>query len=294
MKIAKYPNKRELDALLRRPAIEWDDVEAAAGEILQKVKTGGDAALRELTARFDGARLDELAVSPEEIRMAEKQVTGELKAAIALAARNIEAFHAAQSEKFPVVETMPGVRCWRRSVPIERVGLYIPGGTAPLFSTVLMLGIPARLAGCREVVMCTPPDRTGKVPPVILYAASVAGIARIFKVGGAQAIGAMTFGTESVPKVDKIFGPGNRYVLAAKMAVQKEGVAIDMPAGPSEVLVFAGDSCVPAFVASDLLSQAEHDPDAQTVLLTTSPQVLEAVQSGIAKQLKKLPRQEML
>ena len=218
----------------------------------------------------------------------------ELKAAIQTAAHNIKRFHHAQKEHFKPIETMPGVQCWRKSVPIQKVGLYIPGGTAPLFSTVLMLAIPAKIAGCQQIVLCTPPGNNGSVNPAILYAASVAGVSEIYKLGGAQAIAAMAIGTETIPKVDKIFGPGNRYVTATKMLVQQYGVAIDMPAGPSEVLVFADESAVPAFVASDLLSQAEHDVDSQVVLLTTSEKVLSEVQKEVEKQMALLPRQKML
>ena len=294
MIIAKYPGPRQVEALLQRPVINTEDLDATVCAILQKVKSGGDEALREYCLKFDKVNLSSLAVKPQETEEAERLVAPQLKAAIGTAARNIEKFHARQREEFLPIETMPGVLCWRKSVPVQRVGLYIPGGTAPLFSTVLMLGIPARLAGCREVTLCTPPGKDGKIHPAILYAAGVAGIRRIFKVGGAQAIAALAYGTESAPKVDKIFGPGNRYVTCAKMLVQKDGVAIDMPAGPSEVLVFADGSCVPAFVAADLLSQAEHDVDSQVVLLTTSAAVLDEVQREVAAQSVNLPRQQIL
>jgi histidinol dehydrogenase len=263
-------------------------------QILRSVKTNGDAALREYTARFDGVQLDRLEVTAEELAAAERSLPDELKSAIRLAAKNIETFHAAQREPVRQIETMPGVVCWRKSVGIEQVGLYIPGGTAPLFSTVLMLGIPAQLAGCQSVVLCSPPAKDGSVHPAILFAAQTAGISRIFKVGGAQAIGAMAYGTETIPQVYKIFGPGNRYVTAAKLLVQQSGTPIDMPAGPSEVLVFADESCVPAFVAADLLSQAEHDVDSQVVFLTNSETVLEQVIDEVEKQVATLPRQKML
>lgn len=294
MKITKYPDNQQLAQLLQRPAIDQQDLSATVSEVLQSVKTRGDAALREYTARFDGVQLDRLEVTTEELAAAERNLPDDLKSAIRLAAKNIETFHAAQRESVRQIETMPGVVCWRKSVGIERVGLYIPGGTAPLFSTVLMLGIPAQLAGCQSVVLCSPPAKDGSVHPAILFAAQTAGISRIFKVGGAQAIGAMAYGTETIPQVYKIFGPGNRYVTASKLLVQQSGTPIDMPAGPSEVLVFADESCVPAFVAADLLSQAEHDVDSQVVFLTTSETVLEQVIDEVEKQVATLPRQKML
>ncbi len=294
MIIAKYPDNQQLKQLLQRPVIDQQDLSATVAEVLHSVKNRGDAALREYTARFDGVQLDRLEVTAEEMAFAAASLPEELKSAIGLAAKNIETFHASQREPVRQIETMPGVVCWRKSVAIERVGLYIPGGTAPLFSTVLMLGVPAKLAGCQEVVLCTPPSKDGTVHPAILFAAQVAGISRIFKIGGAQAIGALAYGAESVPPVYKIFGPGNRYVTAAKMLVQQSGIPIDMPAGPSEVLVFADETSVPAFVAADLLSQAEHDVDSQVVFLTTSPAMLEAVKVEVEKQVKTLPRQKML
>jgi histidinol dehydrogenase len=294
MKISKYPDNQQLAQLLQRPAIDQQDLTATVSEVLQSVKNRGDDALLEFTARFDGVQLDCLEATAEEIAEAENLLPDDLKLAIRLAAKNIETFHAAQREPVRQIETMPGVVCWRKSVGIERVGLYIPGGTAPLFSTVLMLGIPAQLAGCQEVVLCTPPAKDGSVHPAILFAAQVAGVHRIFKVGGAQAIGAMAYGTESIPQAYKIFGPGNRYVTAAKLLVQQSGTPIDMPAGPSEVLVFADESCVPAFVAADLLSQAEHDVDSQVVFLTTSETVLVQVVDEVEKQVATLPRQKML
>ncbi|MCC6727227.1 MAG: histidinol dehydrogenase [Saprospiraceae bacterium] len=294
MQIAKYPDNQQLAELLQRPVIDQADLSATVSEVLRSVKTRGDAALMEYTARFDGVHLDRLEVTAEELGAAERNLSVELKSAIRLAAKNIETFHAAQREPVRQIETMPGVVCWRKSVGIERVGLYIPGGTAPLFSTVLMLGIPAQLAGCQEIVLCTPPAKDGSVHPAILFAAQTAGISKIFKIGGAQAIGALAFGTETVQQVYKIFGPGNRYVTAAKLLVQQSGTPIDMPAGPSEVLVFADETCVPAFVAADLLSQAEHDVDSQVVFLTTSETVLEQVIDEVEKQVATLPRQKML
>ncbi len=294
MKIAKYPSPAERTVLLQRPIIDQQDLSATIREVLQKVKTTGDAALQRYTEQFDQVKLENFLVTAQEQEEATARVSPDLQQAIRSAAANIECFHRAQREDFKPIETMPGVRCWRKSVPIDKVGLYIPGGTAPLFSTVLMLAIPAKIAGCQEIILCTPPGRDGKVHPAILFAATVAGVSRIFKVGGAQAIAAMAYGTVTIPRVDKIFGPGNRYVTAAKMLVQQSGVAIDMPAGPSEVLVYADESSVPAFVAADLLSQAEHDVDSQVVLLTTSDSLLEKVQSEVAYQLEQLPRQKML
>lgn len=294
MLISKYPDNQQLEQLLQRPIIDQADLSATVSEILQSVKARGDAALREYTACFDGVQLDRLEVTTEELAATENLLTDDLKSAIRLAAKNIETFHAAQRETVKQIETMPGVVCWRKSVGIERVGLYIPGGTAPLFSTVLMLGIPAQLAGCQEIVLCTPPAKDGSVHPAILFAAQVAGVRRIFKVGGAQAIGAMAYGTETIPQVYKIFGPGNRYVTGAKLLVQQSGTPIDMPAGPSEVLVFADETCVPAFVAADLLSQAEHDVDSQVVFLTTSETVLQQVIDEVEKQVATLPRQKIL
>lgn len=294
MKIAKYPSSNELTALLQRPIIDQEDLTSIVMEVLQKVKNEGDAALKELTKKFDKVLSENFAVTENELASAETQVPQILQAAIRMAASNIERFHSAQREDFQSLETMPGVHCWRKSVPIERVGLYIPGGTAPLFSTVLMLAIPAKLAGCQEIILCTPPSEDGTINPAILFAAKVAGISKIFKIGGSQAIAAMAVGTESVPQVYKIFGPGNRYVTAAKMLVQQFGVAIDMPAGPSELLVFADESSVPAFVAADLLSQAEHDEDSQVVFLTTSEKILESVKMEIENQVGDLPRQKML
>jgi histidinol dehydrogenase len=294
MKVSKYPTADELSILIQRPSRPLDNVEDLVKEIIEQVKTKGDAALREFTEKFDGATLQSLYATSAEFETASTKVQPELRQAIQTATANIQAFHAAQNEDFMPLETMPGIRCWRKSIAIERVGLYIPGGTAPLFSTVLMLGIPAQIAGCKEIILFTPPDSEGKINPAILYAAQSIGITRVVKAGGAQAIAAMAYGTESIPKVDKIFGPGNRYVTAAKMLVQKDGVAIDMPAGPSEVLVYADEGCNPVFVASDLLAQAEHDVDAQAMLLTTSENVLEEVVAEVARQCELLPRQHLM
>jgi histidinol dehydrogenase len=293
MKVIKYPKRQEWPSLCRRPLMKQEHLRPLVKAVLEQVKEEGDKALRELTARFDGVELVGLEVSPEEIWEAEGEVSAELKEAIQLAKGNIEAFHASQKEEVRKVETSPGVVCWRRSVPVERVGLYIPGGTAPLFSTLLMLGIPAKLAGCKEIILSTPPGKNGKIAAEILYAASLIGVDRIVKAGGAQAVAAMAYGTETVSKVDKIFGPGNQYVTMAKMLVQEEGVAIDMPAGPSEVLVIADDSCPPSFAAADLLSQAEHGSDSQVVMVTTSGEYLEKVLEEVEKQVKQLSREQI-
>ena len=264
-------------------------------DIFTQVQEHGDAGLRRYAAELDGvSELTELRVSPEEMAAGAAQVPADLQAAIRQARRNIEAFHRSQQGEEPVVETMPGVRCWRRSVPVQRVGLYVPGGSAPLFSTLLMLGVPARLAGCPEIVLCTPPGRgTGLIHPAILFVAQELGLRTIIKAGGAQAVAALTYGTESVPAVDKIFGPGNRYVTAGKQLATQLGVAIDMPAGPSEVLVIADQSANPVFVAADLLSQAEHGPDSQVVLLTDAPELLPRILAEVAAQLAVLPRQDV-
>ncbi len=256
--------------------------------ILEQVKIGGDEGLRVLAKKFDNIDLGELAFSEEEISAAEHQLDDDLKKAIHQAYQNIYKFHKAQLQPAEKIETMPGVTCWRRSVGIEKVGIYIPGGTAPLFSTVLMLGIPAQLAGCREVVLCTPSNH-----PAILYAAKLVGVTKAFRIGGAQAIAAMAYGTESVPKVYKIFGPGNQYVTTAKMLVSKEGIAIDMPAGPSEVAIYADDSAIPSFVAADLLSQAEHGADSQVLLVSTSKKLLSSVNLTLSSQMDKLPRRDL-
>jgi len=292
MKIVKQPSRSDWAAIIERPVIDQLELGKKVSRILSRVKTGGDRVLRKLTKDLDGVSVKKLAVSEPEIQSAIKEVPDELKQAIRAARKNIETFHAGQIHAEPVIETMPGIQCWRRSVAIEKVGLYIPGGTAPLFSTVLMLGIPASLAGCREIILCTPPRNNGTVDPAVLFAAREAGITKIFRVGGAQAIAGMAYGTESIPSVYKIFGPGNQYVTCAKQLVQAQGIAIDMPAGPSEVCVLADDSADPAFVAADLLSQAEHGNDSQVLLVSTSESLVEKVKEEISSQIETLPRKE--
>jgi histidinol dehydrogenase len=281
-------------ASLRRPVTEMALLEETVTSVFAGVRQRGDSALLEYTLRFDKASLTGIRVSEDEIAEAGNQVSPDLKQAISKAIENVELFHRSQMIEEKVVGTMPGVWCWQRSVPIERVGLYIPGGTAPLFSTVIMLAVPARVAGCSETVLCTPPRTDGTVDPAILYTASVTGVKSIFKIGGIQAIAAMAFGTESVPKVDKIFGPGNQWVTAAKQIASKEGIAIDLPAGPSEVMIIADDTAVPAFVASDILSQAEHGDDSQAVLVTTSASLPVEVMQEIENQLTSLARQKTI
>ncbi|OEK00209.1 histidinol dehydrogenase [Roseivirga sp. 4D4] len=293
MKTVIKPARSTWTELLERPTMNLEAIEGRVKPVMESVQSRGDAALRQFTEQFDGVVLDNLRVSDQEVTEAIEQVDDNLKQSIAVAKKNIETFHEAQKDDFVKVETMPGVNCYRKSVGIDKVGLYIPGGTAPLFSTVLMLAVPAKIAGCRELVLCTPPNKEGKVHPAILYAAQLVGIDKIFKVGGAQAVAAMTFGTETVPQVYKIFGPGNQYVTAAKQLAMKYGVSIDMPAGPSEVAVYADESAVPAFVAADLLSQAEHGVDSQVVLVASSEAVVAAVQSEVSSQLAVLPRAEM-
>lgn len=293
MKILLNPSPEKWQKHLARPAMQTQKINQIVKPIFEKVEKSGDKALKKFAKEFDQVRLDSLLVSYEEIQAAILLVPDDLKKAIALAKSNIEKFHAAQATPELVVEVMPGVTCSRKSVPIQRVGLYIPGGTAPLFSTVLMLGVPAALAGCPEVVLCTPTNREGNIHPAILYTAQLVGISKIVKVGGAQAIAALTFGTESVPQVDKIFGPGNQYVTAAKQMATKYGVAIDMPAGPSEVLVYADETAIPAFVAADLLSQAEHGVDSQVVLVSPSEDFVKKVIAEISLQLKSLPRKDI-
>lgn len=293
MKILLNPSPEKWQKHLARPAMESAKIKEIVKPIFEKVAHSGDKALRKFAKEFDHVKLDSLLASQEEIQAAAAQLSPELIEAIALAKSNIEKFHAAQATPNLVVEVMPGVTCSRKSVPIQRVGLYIPGGTAPLFSTVLMLGVPAALAGCAEVVLCTPPNREGNIHPAILYTAQLVGISKIIKVGGAQAIAALTFGTESVPQVDKIFGPGNQYVTAAKQMATKYGVAIDMPAGPSEVLVYADETAIPAFVAADLLSQAEHGVDSQVVLVSPSEDFAKKVVAEISLQLKSLSRKDI-
>ena len=293
MKKILYPNQAEWAEILKRPVLNMETLRGTVCEVLDKVKAEGDKAVIEYEARFDKVQLESLAVTDAEMKEAEAQVPIELKVAILLAQRNIYTFHKKQKFEGKKVETMEGVTCWQKAVGIEKVGLYIPGGTAPLFSTVLMLAVPAKVAGCKEIVLCTPPNKEGKINPAILYAAQVSGVSKIFKAGGVQAIGAMAYGTESVPKVYKIFGPGNQYVMAAKQQVSLHDVAIDMPAGPSEVEVIADESANPAFVAADLLSQAEHGVDSQVVLITTSEKLLNEVEYEVQHQLARLPRWEM-
>lgn len=293
MKLINLPLEDQWPDLLSRPALDTEKLFDAVRSLINKVRTEGDRALLELEERFDAVRLSTLAVTPEEMEAASRQVAEPLKAAIRLAKQNIETFHSSQRFVGKKVETMPGVTCWQKAVGIEKVGLYVPGGTAPLFSTVLMLAVPAQIAGCREIVLCTPPDQTGGVHPAILFAAQLAGVSRIYKVGGAQAIAAMAYGTESIPRVYKIFGPGNQYVTAAKQLVSLHGVAIDMPAGPSEVVVLADETAQPSFVAADLLSQAEHGVDSQVLLVTPSQRLQQAVKEEVEKQLAVLPRREI-
>lgn len=292
MKIVRYPKKEGWQDILSRPEFDLRRTESRVRKILASVRRDGDEALRRFTREFDRVELDELTVIGSEFPEAEKRVHAELKSAIRLARSNIEKFHASQREEIRRVETTPGVLCWRSPVAIERVGLYVPAGTAPLFSTVLMLAVPAMLAGCREIVLCSPPDRTGKIADLILYTATVCGITKVFKIGGAQAIAALAYGTETIPRVDKIFGPGNRFVTCAKQIVSSE-VAIDLPAGPSEVAVLADESCDPVFAAADLLSQAEHGPDSQVILVTTSEKVLAETLIEIEKQIADLPRRKI-
>ena len=293
MNIIKYPQVGEWADLLRRPVMNTDTLCDTVCGVLEQIRSRGDAAVLEYEKTFDKVELKSLAVTEAEMHEAEKLVAPELKEALQLAHRNIEKFHASQRFETQKIEVLPGVACWQKAVPIEKVGLYIPGGTAPLFSTVLMLATPARIAGCSEIVLCTPPNREGKVHPAILCAARIAGVSRIFKAGGVQAIGAMAYGTESIPKVYKIFGPGNQYVMAAKQQVSLHDVAIDMPAGPSEVEVLADETANPVFVAADLLSQAEHGTDSQVMLITTSESLLEQVKAEVERQLKQLSRKEI-
>ena len=293
MKKILYPNKSDWKEILRRPVLNMETLRGTVCEVLERVKSEGDKAVIEYEERFDSVKLDTLAVTEAEMKEAEMNVPIELKVAILLAQRNIYTFHKKQKFEGRKVETMEGVTCWQKAVGIEKVGLYIPGGTAPLFSTVLMLAVPAKIAGCKEIILCTPPNKEGKIHPAILYAAQVAGVSKIFKAGGVQAIGAMAYGTESVPKVYKIFGPGNQYVMAAKQQVSLHDVAIDMPAGPSEVEVIADETANPAFVAADLLSQAEHGADSQVILVTTSEKLLDEVEYEVQHQLSRLPRWEI-
>ena len=293
MNIIKFPAREDWAKIVERPHLDVSELNQTVSSVLNDVRQRGDEAVKGYELKFDHVDLSTLAVSDDEMREAEGLVSQDLKDAIALAHQNIKLFHESQRFTGKKVETQPGVTCWQKAVPIEKVGLYIPGGTAPLFSTVLMLATPAKIAGCREIVLCTPPDREGRVNPAILVAARIAGVSRIFKAGGVQAIGAMAYGTESIPKVYKIFGPGNQYVMAAKQQVSLDEVAIDMPAGPSEVCVIADETANAEFVAADLLSQAEHGIDSQVLLITTSESKLEEIHQQVDKQLEKLPRKEL-
>lgn len=292
MQVYRYPEKKEWQEILKRPQQDTFLLYPKVQEILNDIKSCGDKALSDYTSKFDNVAISRFKINANEIDEAANKINVELKEAINFAAANIEKFHLAQKADIQKIETQPGVVCWQKSVPIEKVGLYIPGGTAPLFSTVLMLAIPAKIAGCREIVLCTPPSGTGEIHPAILYAAKITGVTGIYRIGGVQAIGAMAYGTESVPKVYKIFGPGNQYVTAAKQIVSQGDVAIDMPAGPSEVAVMADASANSAFTASDLLSQAEHGVDSQVILVTNSEKIVSDVQNELEAQLEQLPRKE--
>lgn len=287
------PNREELNNALQRPALEQRDLTKTVTDLFADVKLNGDAAIKKYARQFDQVELNELRVTKEEIDEAKKKVSHTLKSAIMRAAENIRAFHESQQETVKEVETFPGITCWRKSIGIDKVGLYIPGGTAPLFSTVLMLGVPAKIAECKEIVLCTPSNSKGEIHPAILYAADLIGIDKIFKVGGIQAIAGLTYGTESIPSVYKIFGPGNQYVTAAKQFAQQNGVAIDMPAGPSEVMIVADTAANPVFIAADLLSQAEHGADSQVVLLSDSEELIDGVETEINAQLKELSREDI-
>ena len=292
MKVFNEPKINEWASIIERPSIDAAQLNDNVRNIIDEVIAGGDAAIKKITLQFDRVSINELKVTAEKIAAAENLLTPGLKTAIQLAKVNIEIFHNSQIQKVERIETMPGVWCWRKSVGIEKVGIYIPGGSAPLFSTVLMLGIPAKMAGCKEIVLCTPPNEQGEINPAILYAASLVGVTAIYSVGGAQAIAAMAYGTATIPKVHKIFGPGNQYVTAAKQLVQQNGIAIDMPAGPSEVCVWADENAIPSFVAADLLSQAEHGPDSQVILVANNKAIVSAIQLEIDLQLSALPRKD--
>lgn len=290
MKIVKYPNKAEWAELLARPSFDNSSLTTTVKGVLDDIRTRGDEAVREYELKFDKVQLGNLRVTDEEFTEAEALISNDLKSAICAAKENIAKFHAAQDTPLPCVETMPGVKCWQKAMPIQRVGLYIPGGTAPLFSTVLMLAVPAQIAGCKEITLCSPPNKQGKIHPAVLFAAKVAGVNNIFKIGGVQAIGAMAYGTESVNKVYKIFGPGNQFVTCAKQIVSLKDVAIDMPAGPSEVEVIADETANASFVAADLLSQAEHGADSQAILITSSEKLATDVMAEVERQVAELPR----
>lgn len=293
MKKIFNPSREEWPVFLQRPTQTVEDIEATVKEIFTEIRAKGDAAVKKYTRLFDGGSFEDIRVTAEEIEKASTSISKELKEAIQVAKTNIEKFHSAQKTERIEVITCPGVQCWQEKRPIQKVGLYIPGGSAPLFSTILMLATPANIAGCKEIILCTPPDREGKINPAILYTAALCGVTRIFKIGGIQAIGAMTFGTESIPGVYKIFGPGNQFVTVAKQLATRYNVSIDMPAGPSELLVVADDTANASFVASDLLSQAEHGEDSQVLLVSTSKDLIETVEQEIEQQLQELPRKEI-
>jgi histidinol dehydrogenase len=293
MKVFSEPKRNEWASIIERPSIDAAQLNDNVRNIIDEVIAGGDAAIKKITLQFDRVSINQLNVPAEKIAAAENLLTPGLKTAIQLAKVNIEIFHNSQIQKVERIETMPGVWCWRKSVGIEKVGIYIPGGSAPLFSTVLMLGVPAKMAGCKEIILCTPPNEQGEIHPAILYAASLVGVTAIYNVGGAQAIAAMAYGTTTIPKVHKIFGPGNQYVTAAKQLVQQNGIAIDMPAGPSEVCVWADENAIPSFVAADLLSQAEHGPDSQVILVANNKAIVDAIQLEIDLQLIALPRKDI-
>jgi histidinol dehydrogenase len=293
MKVFSEPKLNEWASIIERPSIDAAQLNEKVKAIIEEVIVGGDDAIKKLTLQFDRISINEIKLPAEKIEAAENSLTPGLKTAIQLAKVNIEIFHNSQIQKVERIETMPGVWCWRKSVGIEKVGIYIPGGSAPLFSTVLMLGVPAKMAGCKEIILCTPPNEQGDIHPAILYAASLVGVTAIYNVGGAQAIAAMAYGTTTIPKVYKIFGPGNQYVTAAKQLVQQNGIAIDMPAGPSEVCVWADENAIPSFVAADLLSQAEHGPDSQVILVANNKAIVDAIQLEIDLQLIALPRKDI-
>lgn len=293
MKTYSRPSKEQWTDLTMRPLINHERLTQVVNPIINEVKLKGDIAIKKYTKLFDGVTLNDIIVSKQEITKAKDEIPNALKNAIKMAYNNIKAFHNAQQIQENVIENVPGVKCWRKSVAIEKVGLYIPGGTAPLFSSILMLGIPAKLAGCKEIILCTPPNKKSLINPIILYTANLVGITKIFKVGGAQAIASMAFGTESVPQVNKIFGPGNQYVTKAKEIIQQYGIAIDIPAGPSEVLIIADDSGIPPFIAADLLAQAEHGPDSQVILLSNDNKIIEQTIIEINKQIESLPRKSI-
>jgi histidinol dehydrogenase len=290
MKTIIYPPGERWERLCMRPAADNQEIDATVQSILARVKSEGDRAIREMSLKFDGAHLDDLKVTERELEDSLRSVTPELKRALSTAKENIEKFHSAQLTVEKTIETQPGVMCRRKNIPVERAGLYVPGGSAPLFSTVLMLAVPAKIAGCKRIIMCTPPDKRGKINPLILYSAMITGVTEIYKTGGAQAVAAMAYGTETIPRVDKIFGPGNRFVTKAKEIVQTQGIAIDMPAGPSEVLIIADKNADPEFIAADLLAQAEHGPDSQILLVTDHRPLLKSVSGEIMKQIRNLQR----